>query len=324
MALAVLIVLAAGLAAPAAGHAYKLLGHRWAGNTVPYYNAAKAHGAAVRHAARLWNRSGARIRFVAVPRRRARLIVRYQRPICTGFAVVRLGIRKLARSTVLLPPVTRRTRRCSDRFNTTITAAHEFGHVLGLWHEPRRCALMNPSSFHLGSPQCGAIGRMNRTPWLWRCRVIEPDDVRGAVSIYGGRVRPRPKPFCSTYRAQPAPTLVSLTADGATGSIAARLRRPPDPRIPKLLLLSVLGSRTGVSIDFAKDRCPPPTSTLGQPWHVAPGRERRFYVADGLEPGRYCVAAQAVDRIGRPGGRVEEFITVPAPEPEPEPPPEEL
>ena len=61
------------------------------------------------------------------------------------------------------------------------TAAHELGHVLGLGHERRGCALMNPVYLAHCHPQ--------PLDWEWYCSPARPDDLRGLIALYGGRFR---------------------------------------------------------------------------------------------------------------------------------------
>ena len=79
-----------------------------------------------------------------------------------------------------------------DRYEMALIVAHELGHVLGLDHEDGVCATMNravgnDATSHCPIPPAG----------MWTCRLLQPDDVRGAVSLYGGTVRPwRGSSFC--------------------------------------------------------------------------------------------------------------------------------
>jgi len=75
----------------------------------------------------------------------------------------------------------------------TLVLAHELGHVLGLDHEDRFCATMN--SYLLdGHPEYCSAAPAGK----WICRLLRTDDVRGAVSLYGGTVRPiRGPEFCT-------------------------------------------------------------------------------------------------------------------------------
>jgi len=72
-----------------------------------------------------------------------------------------------------------------DRYEMALIVAHEFGHVLGLDHEFGVCATMNPSVGSDHTTLCPAP-----PSGMWTCRLVQYDDVRGAVTLYGGTVKP--------------------------------------------------------------------------------------------------------------------------------------
>src|SRR5215471_14673727 len=59
----------------AAAPAYHFHGYRWPGGVVRYFNGASDQRWAVAQAVSAWNESGARIRFVPVPRSQAQLVI---------------------------------------------------------------------------------------------------------------------------------------------------------------------------------------------------------------------------------------------------------
>ena len=174
----------------------------------------------------------------------------------------------------------------------TMVVAHEFGHVLGLAHEPRRCALMNTTLVTLSPARC----QPPLEPWRWRCRILERDDVRGAVRIYGGRVRKRGRAICDLFAPPATPAPLSATPNGlvCSGRAASRARRRgsrrptcrPGPRPTSL----------------ATGRARAPT-TPGEPgslttsglWTVPAGGVELLLEAPPA--GRYCVAAWARDGV---------------------------
>ena len=185
-----LVVLAGMAIAPTASRAYVLEGKPAAGRLITYNNAAPQHAQAVRQAVEAWNTSGASLEFVAVPRAEAELVIKSGSLVDGGFTS------QLHRTTssgeVLTPrpgdaeiqlPAWSAEEARDRRPEAALVAAHELGHVLGLGHEDGGCALMNSSITNAAPSQCPPP-----EAGQYRCRLLERDDVRGAVALYGGEV----------------------------------------------------------------------------------------------------------------------------------------
>jgi hypothetical protein len=167
--------------------AYRLEGGRWPTRTITYYNEVPAYSWAVDTAAYAWNTSGARVQFLKVPRRDAKVLVGVRWFKVAGDA----NVQRLKDGRFIGAQVGIRTGQ--DRYTMALVVAHEFGHVLGLDHEDRGCATMNTYLVDNHPEYCPSApaGR-------WICRLLRTDDVRGAVRLYGGSVRPlRGSEFCS-------------------------------------------------------------------------------------------------------------------------------
>ena len=286
----------AGVADAGARASYRRLPFRWRGGRIPYYNAARGNAWAVKRAVRAWNRSGARVRFVAVRRSRARVVIRYfsaRGCVPAGRTPVSWNPRtgRALRAAVLLSRPDPRQAACS-RWSIAITAAHELGHVLGLNHETRGCALMNPSSTNISPSLCDPRPLPD---WRWRCRLLEPDDVRGAVRAYGGRARRRPAPVCNLFAGPAAPRAVTAAPD-AFGGLAVGVTTAGAPGAAGAPGLPLHGS---YEVGLRRDSCPSPAEALlGRTWRVPVGASESVTLPRP-PPGRYCVAAWARDGVGR-------------------------
>jgi hypothetical protein len=179
------VALVAVLAVPSAG-AYRLEGGRWPTTTITYYNEVPAYTWAVDSAAFAWNSSGARVRFLKSSRRDAKVLLGIR-----WFKIA--GEARLQRLNGRIVGAQVGIRSGEDRYAMALVVTHELGHVLGLDHELASCATMNPYLVGNHPEHCPAA-----PPGTWVCRLLRADDVRGAVSLYGGSVRAiRGPEFCA-------------------------------------------------------------------------------------------------------------------------------
>jgi len=119
--------------------------------TIPYYNAAPRSAAFVRRAVRAWNRAAIGTRFVAVPRREARVVIRPApaRYRCNGDVRIKVPEGQRTQGVPLRYGFGQSARvilgeNCPVSAARAFTATQALGHVLGLGDERRRCSIMLP------------------------------------------------------------------------------------------------------------------------------------------------------------------------------------
>ena len=183
-ALVATVVAAGTLAAPAP--AYHLEGGRWATHVIPYYTETPAYAWSVDTAAYAWNTSGANVQFVKTSKQYAKVLVGIRWYKHAGDAHVHRIDGTFVGAQVGI-------QTGHDRYEMALIVTHELGHVLGLDHETSMCATMNPSVGNDHTTFCPAP-----PSGMWTCRLVQYDDVRGAVALYGGTVKSwRGSPFCN-------------------------------------------------------------------------------------------------------------------------------
>jgi hypothetical protein len=290
--LAVPLLLA--LALTASAHAYSVEGKPWPRGQVLYYNAAPDQAWAVQRGVAAWNASGANVRFVAVSPAQAQLTIReLPRSDCAPRDVSVSGeatVGYARGATVWLSKLDTASRKC-NAYASAETVAHELGHVLGLGHESRGCATMNPSGSFRGPTLCAGPA------WTWDCGLLHRDDIEGALKLYGGTIREPAIHTCELYPGPATPRRLALGAGTRPGSVSATFVRPADAVPPSFLGASIAPSYT---IQAQKDACPAAADLNRRyRWKSAAGAVEASGV-DALARGTYCVAVWALDALGRP------------------------
>jgi hypothetical protein len=125
------------------------------------------------------------------------------------------------------------------------------------------------------------------------CHPLERDDVRGAVRLYGGRVRIGPRRLCPRFAAlePPAELRVARRPDGA-GTVEILVR-------PRRTLIAGSGAppRQRIAVHRYADVCPP-GRPAGEPDAEVIDGGPRVSVPVTLGPGRVCFAVVVGDVIG--------------------------
>lgn len=322
--------------APAPALAFHDQGQAWPGHRITYYNGFPADAAAIRAAVRDWNTSGMATRFVPAPAGRAEVTI-LPMPVIPLSKVEKTkgggGADALGYATVGAIPRTAAIRGpaggifhgahvwlarvgARDRYGIHIAvgtmervAVHELGHVLGLGHEHKACAVMQP----LLNEGCGIHHRY----WLGLCKdPLEPDDIRGAVNLYGGREPTFHERLCviSPLPGTPRKVSVRLSDNNLESVISWKNPAGVTLKVTHLIDPYALDGRPTVEAYQIQG------SVTGCPAGKGDVLERQLTHSGALTtvtlplgPGSWCLEVRAIDWFGRLGPVTTVRVAVPQP-----------
>jgi hypothetical protein len=306
---------ASGNASPQAAQ-FKVAGKAWPGHVITYFNGVPEQSKAVAAAAAIWNASGANVRFRPAPRASAEVVIyaipRNYPAIAGGEATIgytpktstilepfpRLKLDKQGRpigiiglpkeyhgGVMWLRHLKDRVTGNRDPYYYTAIAAHEFGHILGLGHETGACALMNPQLLQMS--KCGRVEF-----WQHYCGVLAPDDIKGAVRLYGGRATKPTLGVCDLTPAPAPPTGFKVAIQDYSSSL-----------ILTWSLAQPAKELVGVVIKHAQGSCPTDPGDTTQLTYKATGP----YQDDLPASGSWCYSIWAVRTNGQPSAQPATF-----------------
>ena len=277
-------LLGALVLAPSA-QAYKRLGYKFPTRTITYYDATGSrYEDEVKRAAAAWNKSGAKVRWVRASKSRARVPIRVNAKIPAAGLGWYFGN---GRGLIELQPTLKKGQltKIAGAGVATQVIVHEMGHVMGLDHVTNVCAIMQP-----------ALGQGCKQPaeiWQFRCRLLEKDDIRGAVALFGGKIGKLGPEYCDRVPPPAAPTGLAVTPAEEEGVRVAWTT----PRGSEIESVRVLRRR---------DVCPAgpddKQAELVDESAAVPGQQQSADDLNGFPgQGRYCYAVVAFGKFQRPG-----------------------
>jgi hypothetical protein len=268
---------------PEAAHAFVFAGRPWPNHRVTYVNTVASKDWAVKKAVAAWNTSGADVRFVPTSAGQAEVRIQLG-PVPTGACGFgTYGDQGNAHVNLTGGLI------CGSGAIAVEIIAHELGHVLGLGHETHKCALMNAIGGVLGL--CHHLAPLGFSQYL--CDPLQPDDIAGAIALYGGKSRKVTHAACDAWSPLGAPA--SLTVSG-------NLVQWRDAPASKALIpgLGAVHPSPEVVLAVAQGHCPADPTEDGFIARVAakPGQQQTYTMAT-LTPGQYCIALWTQDLLQR-------------------------
>jgi hypothetical protein len=275
--------------APSA-EAYKKLNYKFPSRTITYHDGTGSrYKKEVAAAAAAWNKSGVKVKWVKTSKSKARVPIRVSSKIPAAGLAWYYGN---GRGLIELQPTLKKGQltELAGRGVATQVIVHEMGHVMGLDHVTNTCAIMQPV--------LGSGCKQSPVIWQFRCRLLEKDDLRGGVALFGGKVGKVGPEFCD---AVPAPRAVTgltavATATGEDGSAGVNVSWTT-PKGKDLESVRILRKR---------DSCPTgpedrDADNVG--FETAnPGQSQSTLDQSGFPvSGRYCYAAIVYGKFSRPG-----------------------
>ncbi len=184
---------------------------KWPGKKIPYYESIPGKWDwSLDQALAHWNGAGGKIKFVEVPRRKAKLIIGYGD---TGGAdgVGTLGYQY--RNYINLSPAYKKADEFEPETRVWVGRlfTHELGHVLGFNHTTGQCSLMYPV-YDFGVCQTLPINK----PGYYNCRWIDKKLLKRFTKMYGGKPK-RPPVTCPIEALPGQLTGVTFTGGNTQG-----------------------------------------------------------------------------------------------------------
>lgn len=290
MRLALALALLGALVVAPSAEAFKRQNYKFPSRTITYHDGTGSrYKKEVAAAAAAWNKSGAKVKWVKTSKSKARVPIRVSKKIPGAGLAWYYGN---GRGLIELRPTLKKGQltELAGSGVATQVIVHEMGHVMGLDHVTDTCAIMQPV--------LGNGCKRSSVIWQFRCRLLEKDDLRGGVALFGGRVGKVGPEFCDSVAAPRAVTglAVAATAPNEDGSSGVNVSWTT-PKGKELESVRILRKR---------DSCPTgpedrDADNVG--FETAnPGQSQSTLDLGGFPAsGRYCYAAIVYGKFSRPG-----------------------